>query len=80
MQNGELVVTGKSKLHILLDDLPLSFKAFLKDSDCIPCNPGSSDFLEAKIDKRGKGKNKQFFLHLQWEVTGVKTIVWEAHY
>lgn len=80
MQTGELVVTGKSKLHIQLEDLPISFKAFIKDADCIPCNPESTDKLEVKLDRRKKGKVKEFYLHLQWEVTGVKTIVWEAHY
>lgn len=80
MQTGELVVTGISKLHIQLQDLPISFKAYLKDSDSIPCNPGSSDKLTFKLDKRKKGKLKEYYLHLQWEVTGVKTIVWEVHY
>jgi hypothetical protein len=94
MQSGILTVTGEGYTHILLDGFPRHVTVKFVDIDPIPCNPHhhhhEKDYLFYEIEKVDEDPKKhhepghihhdrQFFLFIEWEVTGVREIYWQAH-
>ncbi len=80
MQSGELIVTGKDQAVIPLRGLPHRVTChFTHPQDPVPCNPHHEDWLEYSVH-HSFSHHGGFSLHIKWEVTGVREIVWHAHY
>ena len=75
MQAGQIVVTGKDEVDIRLTCNPIQVKVSFKDDEIIiPCNPKDYDELDWDIHYI----NGHFVLRINWNVSGVRTIVWAA--
>ena len=80
MQSGELIVTGKDKATIPLNGIPSEVKVHFKhELELTPCNPHHRDCLEYEVHASHHHHSK-FVLVIQWEVTGVREIVWKISY
>lgn len=80
MQSGELIVTGKNSIHIHLAKLPGEVKVYFKDEcDITPCNPHHVDSLEYEVHASNT-HHHGFVLVINWNVSGVREIVWRASY
>lgn len=79
MQSGELIVTGKEEVEIPLRNFPSYVKVTFKDH-CIvvPCNPQNFDELEWEVIKHCH--KDHYKLHIKWNVTGVREIVWTVYF
>lgn len=85
MQSGELVVTGKDKIEILLGHhrphkVHVKFKG---GHNHVPCNPQHCDELMAQIKHHHlyhHEHHNEYVLAISWHVTDVRTIEWFVHY
>jgi hypothetical protein len=93
MQSGELTVSGKNSTHILLSGRPREVFVRFVGVDPVPCNPHHHihDRLEYEVEVVDEDRkhhhdpghhhhDRQFFLHIKWEVTGVREIYWIVRY
>jgi|HubBroStandDraft_5_1064220.scaffolds.fasta_scaffold75559_2 hypothetical protein len=88
MQSGELTVTGKNSTRIPLVRWPREVKVYFKGEPThVPCHPHHPDELEYEVigvDEDPKQHHKpghhhhdrQFFLLIKWNVSGIREIVW----
>lgn len=88
MQSGELTVTGCNSTRIPIAAWPRQvIVRFKHEHEIVPCNPHHKDELEFEIigidehlrDHRKPGHHhhdRQFFLVINWEVSGIREIVW----
>lgn len=80
MQSGELIVTGKDKAVIPLHGNPCRISCQFKHShDVVPCNPHHEDYLEYDVHI-SHSHHSGYVLIIKWSVSGVREIVWHAHY
>lgn len=80
MQSGELIVTGKDQAVIHLHGRPCKVSCHFKHPhDVVPCNPHHEDYLEYDVHV-SHTHHGGFVLIIKWSVTGVRDIVWHAHY
>lgn len=78
-QAGELVVTGKDEITIALKCHPTHVKTkFSDECNIVPCDPDHEDHLEWEVTTSECGS--QFSLHIEWDVSGVRTIAWTVCY
>lgn len=95
MQSGELTVTGEGKTEIILRGQPREVVVqFKNDHNPVPCDPHHNhrhDHLHAHVrhedeDMREHHKpghhhhDRQFFLFIEWKVSGVREIDWFVFY
>ena len=92
MQSGELTVTGKDSTRILLVGWPREVLVhFEGEPTPVPCDPHHHhhhhDKLEYRVigvdedprvhhDPKHHHRDRQFYLYIEWQVTGVREIVW----
>lgn len=88
MQSGELIVTGKDSIRILLHGYPREITVrFKHDHHPVPCNPNDADWLEYEVVHEDEDPrlhahpghhhhDRQFYLSIKWDVSGVREIVW----
>lgn len=80
MQSGELVVSGRDKIHIVLKSLPERVNVhFVDDCEIVPCNPHHTDSLEYEVHA-SHTHHHGFTLIISWHVHGVREIKWSVHY
>jgi hypothetical protein len=81
MQSGELVVSSKGDVNILLEKLPAEVKVHFKhEKEIVPCNPSHVDELQYSVHTNNNSHHYKFVLIIKWNVSGVREIVWEALY
>jgi hypothetical protein len=93
MQSGSLTVTGEGKTNIVLSGRPREVIVHFKNEvEHVPCNPHHHhDHLQHHVrhedeDKGGHKKpghhhhDRQFFLEIEWRVTGIREICWIVIY
>lgn len=92
MTSGELTVSGKGETSIPLQGVPHHVEVhFLPDHEHVPCNPHHHDKLHYEVthqdenprhhhDKPHRHHDRQFFLRIEWAVSGVRTIRWFVRY
>lgn len=89
MQSGELTVTGKNSTRILLHGYPHRVEVRFVSVTPIPCNPHHHDTLHydvAIVDEDPRRHHdiphihhdRQFYLVIYWQVSGVREIKWFA--
>lgn len=85
MLSGKLTVVGKDIIFIELGpERPLRVEVWFEEDAglAIPCNPSHHHKLNWQIHRRYHEAHKKHLHHLivSWEVAGVKTVCWRAHY
>ena len=79
-QSGELVVSGKDKVHIPLDGYPRKVEAYFMDvCEIVPCDPHHVDMLECDVHASNTHKSG-YVMVISWQVSGVREIKWVAVY
>ena len=80
MQSGELIVTGKDKVHIHLNKFPDKVEVWFKDDlECVPCNPHHHDWLEWEVHRSNTTfSHSHHILIIKWDVSGMREIKWMA--
>jgi len=80
MQSGELTVTGRDHVKIILHKFPTKVIVKFKDHvTVVPCNPHHHDELTYEVH-RSFFHHSGFELKIFWCVSGVREIVWYAYY
>lgn len=80
MQSGELIVTGKNSIHIILDRMPAEVRCHFKhEAEIVPCNPQGVDFIEYDVHTSNTVRSG-LILIIKWSVSGVREIVWHVSY
>ena len=81
MQSGELVVSGKDKIHIPLDGFPSKVDVdFVDECVIVPCDPHHHvDSLEFEVHVSNT-HHHGFVLVISWHVSGVREVKWTAAY
>jgi len=94
MQHGQLTVTGKDSTSILLLGFPRDVNVRFVEIDPVPCNPHHHhhhDHLHYRIEKVDEDSrhhhepghhhhDRQFYLFIEWEVSGVREIRWSVNF
>lgn len=81
MQSGELFVTGKDKVVISLKKFPSKVSVHFKDEPhVVPCNHHHHDELKWEVHASHHHYKSGFILVIEWNVTNVREIKWEASY
>lgn len=71
--SGKLYVSGEGSLEITFKECNEAVCVYFDDeSNIVPCNPGTEDFLNWHIVDEGC----YYKLVIAWDVYGVRTIVW----
>lgn len=80
MQQGELIITGKSRISIPLHGFPSEVRAHFKDElELNPCNPHHFDELEYEVQASNTVRGG-FILLITWNVSSVREIKWHVAY
>ena len=87
-QNGELMVTADGEILIPLRSKPVHIRLEFKDCQhIVPCNPNHFDELEWEVishDGHHGGHDHKhepkFSLHIKWNVSDVRDVVWIVCY
>lgn len=78
MQSGELIVTGKDEISVILRGIPAKVHVhFEHEHEAVPCNPHHHDELSWELNTSNPLK---ISLIISWEVTGVREIKWTVLY
>ena len=92
-QSGELMVSGSSEITIPLKSHPDYIRVIFKEvCNIVPCNPHHHDHLEWEVisedhhdhhqdhGAHGHKHELKYSLHIKYEVSGVRDIIWVACY
>ena len=82
MENGELIVASKGRTYIDLTSKEIhEVLCYFLDPIETPCNPQHADLLEYEVVKAHKHHHARshWVLAIKWDVSTVRTIVWEVH-
>lgn len=92
MQFGELTVTGDNSTNILLSGWPREvIVRFKHNHHHVPCNPNHHDHLSYHIKSEDEPQHvhqrvnhhhhdRQYFLIIEWKVSGIREIDWIVMY
>ena len=80
MQSGELFVTGKDSVIIVLKKLPHKVEVcFVDEPEVVPCNHHHHDKLEWQVHSNNH-HHSGFVLVIKCNVTNVREIKWRVYY